>query len=604
MKYLIQSIVFPTQKKHFACQELFYKSDGGILDANNHSLKLGFAQRCDFSTYLNACSWKKWRTYTSAKDLQLTLEVEGALRVQLVGYAMDKGILTQTLLAKKDFQTKGREKITLACPESDDWVIGFEITALAQELTIYGGGFEVETAEETLNDVTLSLASTTYRKEEFIKKTVELIKREIFAKNDEMAENFYCHIVDNGRTLEDDFCTDRIFLHPAENTGGSGGFSRGMIESLAQEPKATHVLLMDDDVLVLPESIRRTYNLLRLLKPEFKDDIIAGAMLYYEIPSRMHEDVGNVDAANNYQPSKPEYDLTLIENVVLNEQQQRQKPGSYSAWWFSCIPATVIEENGLSLPIFVRGDDTEYGIRTGSRFLTMNGLCIWHMGFTNKTNPALRYFGVRNCLIMHATTGVASEASMMQLVRDTYRTAILRFDYLLADIVVQAFEDYLKGPGYLAEVDNAGLMQKYSAAAQKFVPLEQLEGGEAYLENEVIDNTPLSIIERLFMKYTMNGQKLVPERFCNRGLGKNLFGYPFAPKSVMRCDRVLLIDPVNKTGAIYKKDKARFAEIDTRYQRAMQEYKEHGQQIKENFRQSRQEITSIDYWRRYLGLDA
>ena len=48
---------------------------------------------------------------------------------------------------------------------------------------------------------------------------------------------------------------------------------------------------MDDDVKILPESIIKTYNLLRCLKPEYRDHFISGAMLYYEKMHVQHEDV-------------------------------------------------------------------------------------------------------------------------------------------------------------------------------------------------------------------------------------------------------------------------------------------------------------------------
>lgn len=69
---------------------------------------------------------------------------------------------------------------------------------------------------------------------------------------------------------------------PNDNVGGAGGFTRGMITAMEQNPKATNILLMDDDVAVSPESIKRTYNLLRILKPEHREDMISGAMLNYE----------------------------------------------------------------------------------------------------------------------------------------------------------------------------------------------------------------------------------------------------------------------------------------------------------------------------------
>lgn len=602
MQYPIQSIILPTHEKHRECEELFYKSVDGILDMSESVLTLGFAQHCDFSTYFNACSWQKWRTYTPAQKLELHLDIEGSARVRLRGFRMDKGMLVSTTLEEQDFHTDERGMVKLAYPRNEDWIVGFEVIGLSQELKIYGGDFSVEVDEKDLNDITLCLASTTYHKEEFIKTTIDLIKREIFKKNDDLAEHLYCHIIDNGRTLEDDFCTDHILLHPANNTGGSGGFSRGMIEALDQTPRATNVLLMDDDILVLPESIRRTYNLLRLLKPEYQDSIIAGAMLYFENPCQMHEDIGMVDAMNNYQPMKPEYDLRSLANLLLNEQLQDQKPGAYSAWWFSCIPRKIIEKHGLSLPIFVRGDDAEYGIRTGARFLTMNGICTWHPGFTQKTNFALKYFGIRNCLIAYATSGVASEASTISLVHDTYRIESMRFNYALAEIVVQAFEDYLKGPEHLKQIDGVEMMKKYSATNPVFTPLRELEGGDEYLSNKVIENPPLSIGERLLIKYTMNGQRIIPEKFLGNKLGKNIFNRGLLPKPILWADRILVIEPLSETGTIYTKDRKRFAEIDSRYRKAIKYYKKHKNEILESYRAARTDLTSEEFWRQYLGI--
>ena len=39
---------------------------------------------------------------------------------------------------------------------------------------------------------------------------------------------------------------------------------------------------MDDDVMILPESLIRTYNLLKIVRPEYEHHFISGAMLFYE----------------------------------------------------------------------------------------------------------------------------------------------------------------------------------------------------------------------------------------------------------------------------------------------------------------------------------
>ena len=74
-----------------------------------------------------------------------------------------------------------------------------------------------------------------------------------------------------------------ISIVPNPNVGGAGGFARGMLEALAGG--ATHVLLMDDDVHVSPESFKRTYNLLSLVKNCYKQAFLNGAMLSLEEPN-------------------------------------------------------------------------------------------------------------------------------------------------------------------------------------------------------------------------------------------------------------------------------------------------------------------------------
>ena len=51
---------------------------------------------------------------------------------------------------------------------------------------------------------------------------------------------------------------------------------------------------MDDDVVVLPESIKRTFRLFSFVTDEYKDAMISGAMLFLEDVALQYEDVGNI----------------------------------------------------------------------------------------------------------------------------------------------------------------------------------------------------------------------------------------------------------------------------------------------------------------------
>ena len=200
---------------------------------------------------------------------------------------------------------------------------------------------------------------------------------------DSIADHFHMYVMDNGRTLDaEKLSGDRIQVIPNDNVGGAGGFTRGMITAMEQNPKATNILLMDDDVAVSPESIKRTYNLLRILKPEHREDMISGAMLNYEIGEDQWEDIGNMTQQGTFAGCKPQLRLTL----------------------------------------FVRCDDAEYGIRCKTGFITMNSLCVWHMSFFERYNAAVeRYQTTRNTMIAQATCGMAPGADFMRELHNNIR---------------------------------------------------------------------------------------------------------------------------------------------------------------------------------------
>ena len=81
-------------------------------------------------------------------------------------------------------------------------------------------------------------------------------------------------VSDNGQTLDiDKLGSDKISYCTQQNTGGAGGFTRGLMEILKNgNPHGiTHALLMDDDITIDTESIEKTYTILSLLKDEYAD---------------------------------------------------------------------------------------------------------------------------------------------------------------------------------------------------------------------------------------------------------------------------------------------------------------------------------------------
>lgn len=600
MQYKIQSLVFPTDEKHGGCRKLFYRGDSGIYNQEKQILTLGFAQRCDFVTYLNACSWQKWQKYTSAKSLTLHLRIKGEARVTFLGYHREALTVTQKEFAKKDYQAAEETEIEYTFPDNDEQMVGFEIAALSPELTIFGGYFTVEVDEKEMNPVVLAIATTTCKKEDFIRRNTELIKRELLSGEDELAKNLYLHVTDNGQTLtEKDIHGEHVFLHPNINAGGSGGFARGMIESLRQEPEATHVLLMDDDVLVLPESIRRTYNLLRLMRPEYKRSFISGAMLYYERPNKQHEDVGTIGGP--LKGAKINHEK-LRENLA-NEQILAPHRNSYAAWWYCCVPVSVIKEVGLPLPLFIRMDDAEYGMRAKTDFITLNGICVWHMGFTTKHNAVFdKYQTLRNEWIGQATTGVMPDVDVLAQFKDSYRTEIMRFSYDTAELILQALEDFMKGPEFIMQPQGDKIVAERYKLNDKFSPLSKVQGGDAVQTDNIKADLPLRFENRLFLKLTWNGQRWCPKFLENPNLAAIQADWVLQPERSARRTQLLAVNPYEGTGVVYRKDRKRFKELMQRYKKLVKEFEKNRDKIYQQYQEKRDYLTSEEFWREYLGI--
>ena len=410
-EYKLQNILFPTinMYEHWG---MFYH--GGMLyrDTLNNSFLFPNKDNCDFATYFNSFSYRKWKTYTNIDNLNLQLVLNGKFNITLVAYQEEYGKIKkyfldeQTVIATKD------KPIDVSFPKinKDYTIVAFELKALSKDCEIFSGYYYTNIEESLIRDVSISLVTTTFKKEQFIIPNIEMLKKEILNSDEAIAKGFDVHVIDNGRTLNpEDYNCEHLTVHPNKNVGGAGGFARGMIETIKQKNPSTHVLLMDDDVIIMPEALKRTYNLLSLLKDEYKDHFISGAMLKMEQMNEQHEDIGYIHNDGYYTPKKRTMFLHLKEDVITNEELLTNPTNSYAAWWYCCTPIKNVRPDNLPLPVFVRGDDVEFSLRNKANIISLNGICVWHMGFTQKFSGSMELYQVpRNSLIIKATSNICN----------------------------------------------------------------------------------------------------------------------------------------------------------------------------------------------------
>lgn len=604
MEKKIQNIVLPTNEKFQMQWQLFYKGNNGNLDREQQLLRMGKYQTYDFTTYLNGCSWGKWSKYTNIRNIKLRMELEGNFKVTLVGYHLDIYSPDRNEFLVQEFNLESKKMIEIEFPDNSESIIGFEISTFG-DCILYNGSYIGTYDEEDEREVVLSLATTTCKKEKFITSNMEILKKEIIESEDEKIRNYiYIHVIDNGRTLiPKEWNEPHLMVHPNKNTGGSGGFARGMLESLHQTPRATHVLLMDDDVLVLPESIKRTYTLLSLLKPEYDGWFISGAMLYYEEMNIQHEDIGTVCSNVDFCSLKPRLFHDSLKDNLTNELVFLEHPNEYAGWWYCCIPVSHIEKKGLPLPLFIRCDDIEYSLRSHAKIITMNGICIWHMGFVNKYNAAFdRYQQCRNLLIGKAATNIGKDVDMFAFWEKSFKAEILRFNYNAAELVLRALEDYMQGPAFIEQERGEQIVKENSLKNEKLVPLSELDVKEINF-GDIYCDRPRKFIDKCIYHLTVNGQRFWPQEWLHKERAIIPFDHCVVTQRQTLRKELLAVNPHLKTGVIRKIDKKRFKEIYKRYKKDLKYYKKNHVNIEDSYREKAKYLVSEEFWMKYLDLN-
>jgi galactofuranosylgalactofuranosylrhamnosyl-N-acetylglucosaminyl-diphospho-decaprenol beta-1,5/1,6-galactofuranosyltransferase len=412
------------------------------------------ACQLSFATYFNAFPASYWKRWTRLEEVALRLTVRGSGRVDLYrstshgqsvhleGQHLDSG--------DSPLQLEFRE--SLAPFEDGGWV-WFDVATERESLTITDAAWIID---EPLPPRPLAVAITTFNRPADCVTALAALAEDP-AVLDVLAKVF---VVDQGTvTVRDhqrfaDVATrlgDRLVVINQENLGGSGGFTRGMLEALRTDGMA-HVMLMDDDVRLEPEGVLRAHA---FASASASPVIVGAQMLNLQIPSQLHAMGEIVDLRSSFWRPAPgsvyQHDfakLTLREQALLHARIH----STYNGWWMCLFPREVLERTGLPLPLFIKWDDAEYALRAGAcgfPTVTLPGSAIWHMPWTDKDDATdwTAYFHLRNRLI---TLALHSPYDVRQaVVRDGFRNTfkhLMAMEYSTVALHHKSIEDFLAGP--------------------------------------------------------------------------------------------------------------------------------------------------------------
>ncbi|OQY31468.1 MAG: hypothetical protein B6241_13900 [Spirochaetaceae bacterium 4572_59] len=445
----LQNIIFPRDDS--APRELYFRSWNYSLSEKGLVIDKGGS--LDFSTYFNLFSFDKWNEYTGLESLSLVMNISGSCVVKLYSFDDNGEVIKESV---RNVPVGG--DVVLTVPEilySGHIGMSIEATSLFRLKSAYWGSALLLFQRH----IRTAAVFCTYNRDEFLFPNLKVIR------NSEI-ENLDVFVVDNASRIDESSIKefgDDFYLFHNPNTGGSGGFTRGLMEALKSDVSYTHVLFMDDDIRLEGETLFRSQTLLSHLRPEYKKHFLSGAMLQLDKPHLMFESTArwNGVRVKNY---KKDLDLRSLENLCQADRNENNK-NSYAAWWYCGIPLSKGMERDLPFPFFIYGDDMDYSLKRASGLLTLNGIGVWHEPFTKKFSPLFKsYFFCRNTMILNSL-----HSRKFNYFHNALNSAAHFFvqlfvhDYRSASLALDALEDYLEGAEYVAALDEGDILSRSGA---------------------------------------------------------------------------------------------------------------------------------------------
>lgn len=427
--------------------------EGNVLGLTRTSITISAYATASTRTYFGRFPAAFYQRWTTVRSIRIRALVSGSGRLRI--FASDD-IDRERIIGSQSFSTETPEEIVI--PASIDRFLD--------------GGFiwvSIESGEGPVTVEDLHITTDAVAKERAhdivvctFNRTAEcLATLESFASDElVLKQSRAIYVVDQGdKAVADESgfpavaeqLGDRLKYIRQPNLGGAGGFTRGMYESVAASSDSVDMVLMDDDIVLEPESILRMMAFARFtLQP-----IIVGAqMLYLYHPNLLHTaaETANLERLRAGIPVNPdEHEMDLTEELPY-----RWAEGGYNAWWTCLIPSEVVERIGYPLAMFFQWDDIEFGLRARAQGIptaTLTGAAVWHADFALKDRDDWsRYFSTRNSLIvaaLHGRRAVPGKA-VYHLARDIVQL-LLAMQYGLVATLLIGIEGFLEGPAVLRD---------------------------------------------------------------------------------------------------------------------------------------------------------
>ena len=484
---LLQRIILPRPGEPLDVRKLYIEESATNARRAHAStrttLQIGAESEVSFATYFNAFPASYWRRWSTLTAVILRVELTGSARVDVyrskaTGARISVG--GAEIISDGSAPAAAEFEVELAPFEDGGW-IWFDITTDSKS-TLHSASWCAPVPAPGRADITIGIPT--------FNRPADCVNALRALTSDPLVDRVIgaVIIVDQGTDKASDHpgvpaaaaaLGDRLSVYNQPNLGGSGGYSRVMLEAL-RHTDCEQILFMDDDIRIEPDSILRALALSRFAKTP---TLIGGQMLNLQEPSHLHVMGEVVNQANFMWTNAPhtEYDHDFAKYPLDSDEESRSKllhrriDVDYNGWWMCMIPRRVGEELGQPLPLFIKWDDADYGLRAGEHgypTVTMPGVAIWHMAWSDKDDAIdwQAYFHLRNRLVVSALHWDAPVSGLIKSSLKATLKHLLCLEYSTVAIQNRAIEDFLAGPEHIFSIlesalpDVRALRQQYPDA--------------------------------------------------------------------------------------------------------------------------------------------
>lgn len=575
---MLQNVLFPNDK--FNCHpDMYVRYDEKGINNTGDKLSIESGYIIDTNTFYGSFSIEPWKLNTIINDLYFVILGKGSIEVSIYHRVLGAN---DKILNRVSCILSGDKSVSISIPNFEslnNGILYVKIKALTN-VDIVSLGYA--TKQKQNNNIKLGIVITHFNRIQQVNSAVSRIDSELLNQID-FKNKVKLYVIDNSKN-SGIISSKTVEVIDNKNLGGSGGFTRGLLE-LVNNGTFTHCLFMDDDASCEIESIKRTIKIL-----EYSNNsklAIAGSLLRELEPNRLFEKGAIFDGV--CKPLKS--GLDMLNPMHLLDAEFNDKQPNYGAWWYFCFPITEVER--YPLPFFVRGDDISFSLSNNFTLLTINGIASFGDDFGLKSGPLPIYLDLRSHLVEQIFFLGANSYDLVKNCSRFIFAALFSYNYGSAKALCQAMDDFMQGPEFFVRNMDMQSRFKMNQEWSKYERMNDISRADYQLDYR---DDKENMLRRILRIVSLNGNVLPDFFFKQKKIIFQPKGFRASFREVFLYNEIYYEYTPLMKGYVAKRNKKEFYLVLKDFIKLSFKLKSEFRIIKDKYEKELPYLMSLDFW--------